>query len=267
MKALTIAELVAMTDVPSATIHYYLRGGLLPQPKRVASNRFLYDERHVQGLKLIRVLRDRRGLPLPMIRRILPDLLRLETEEAFSPEIWDRALAPRLSRRQAPSARLLDVAKDAFSRRGYADVNVDELCRAAHVAKGSFYRHYRSKEELFFAVSESLAGDIARAFAERAGAGGLEPSSAGALVAELLEQRLPLFLELTARALQHRVGYERCLDRIVAASAGHIGARITGEGTAEERGVRAIGMAVMALFRQGLSAGPEATFAGREHPL
>src|SRR5438105_184454 len=98
----TIADLVSLTGVPPATIHYYLRGGLLPRPKRAAPNRFAYDERHVQGLKLIRSLRERRGLSLAMIRRILPELLQLETTEAFLPEMWDRALAPRLSPRARP---------------------------------------------------------------------------------------------------------------------------------------------------------------------
>ena len=104
-KSLTIADLVALTEVPPATIHYYLRHGLVPPPKRVSPNRFTYDDRHVQALRLVRLLRDRRGLPLDMIRRIMPELLRLEAEEAFRPEMWDRALAPRVSRRRSPDAR------------------------------------------------------------------------------------------------------------------------------------------------------------------
>src|SRR5438093_3044271 len=38
MKRLSIADLVQETDVPAATIHYYLRNGLLPQPKHVSPN-------------------------------------------------------------------------------------------------------------------------------------------------------------------------------------------------------------------------------------
>jgi AcrR family transcriptional regulator len=34
---------------------------------------------------------------------------------------------------------------------------VDEICHAAAIAKGSFYRHYGSKEELFFAASRTAA--------------------------------------------------------------------------------------------------------------
>src|SRR2546428_11309082 len=84
-----IRELVARTGVPAATIHHYLRMGLLPPARRTAPNRFLYDERHVQALRLIPVLRERRRLPPPAIRRILPDLLELEQDHAVRPEIWD----------------------------------------------------------------------------------------------------------------------------------------------------------------------------------
>src|SRR5438874_13642023 len=121
MRNLPIAELVALTGVPAATVHYYLRNGLLPMPARLSPNRFAYDERHVQGLRLIRTLREQRGLPLPMIKRILPELMQLESGEAFRPEMWDRALAPRVSRRRQPSTRLLQAAKDTFARKGYED--------------------------------------------------------------------------------------------------------------------------------------------------
>src|SRR5204862_7634587 len=76
----SIGELVARSGVPGATIHHYLRLGLLPSARRTAPNRFLYDERHAQALRLIRVLRERRGPPLPLIRRLLPNLLGQEQD-------------------------------------------------------------------------------------------------------------------------------------------------------------------------------------------
>ena len=149
-RALTIGELVARTGVPRATIHAYLRKGLLPRPRRASAVRFAYDERHVRALQLIRSLRESRQVPLPTIKRVLPELLALEPAEAFLPAMWDRALAPRArDRKHDPASRLLAAAREAFARRGFGEVNVDELCRAAGIGKGSFYRHYRSKEELF----------------------------------------------------------------------------------------------------------------------
>jgi AcrR family transcriptional regulator len=250
MSALTIADLVSHTGVPPATIHYYLRNGLLPRPKRLAPNRFAYDERHVRGLRLIRTLRDQRGLGLPMIKRILPDLMQLETAEAFLPEMWDRALAPRMSRRRQPSARLLDAAKEAFARKGYEDANVDEICRAARIAKGSFYRHYRSKEDLFFAVAESAVGDVVTLFGEAVDGQRLDPEAATPILARFLEPRLPIFLDLFARALQRRPGYATAARTVFSGAAAELGARLAGEGSAQELGSSALGAAVALVFRQ-----------------
>jgi len=249
MESLSIADLVSRTGVPPATVHYYLRNGLLPRPKRVAANRFLYDERHVHGLRLIRTLRDQRGLSLPMIKRILPDLMHLETAEAFLPEMWYRALAPRLSRRRQPSDRLLHAAKDTFARKGYDDANVDEICRAARVAKGSFYRHYRSKEDLFFAVAEGAAGDVVRLCRESLGAQRPDPEVAAAALALLLEPRLPIFLDLFARSLHRRPGYVLVARKVFSHAAAELGVMIAGQGSPEELGAQAIGSAVATIFR------------------
>src|SRR6266568_1937752 len=203
-----VHELVARTGVPAATVHHYLKLGLLPPPHRSSRNRFLYDDRHVQGLRLIRTLRERRGLSLPVIRTILPDLLGLEQEQAFRPEMWDRAVVLHAGRgRRAPAERLLDAAVDAFSRRGYGDVNVDDICKAARIAKGSFYRHHRSKEELFFAAAEAAANEVAEAFG-RAMAGGPVPlDRAPEVLAPLIERRVPVFMDLFTRAIERRPGY------------------------------------------------------------
>ncbi|HEY7629000.1 MAG TPA: MerR family transcriptional regulator, partial [Ilumatobacteraceae bacterium] len=62
-----IADLVARTEVPASSIHHYVRLGLIPQPERAAPNRFLYDDRHVAALGIIRSLRQR-GRTLDEIR-------------------------------------------------------------------------------------------------------------------------------------------------------------------------------------------------------
>jgi AcrR family transcriptional regulator len=261
MPMFTMADLVARTGVPAATIHHYLRSGLLPRPKKVAPNRFTYDERHVRALKLVRTLRDRRGLALPMIKRIMPELLQLETTEAFRPEMWDRALAPRLSRRRRlPSARLLDVALDAFSRRGYDGVNVDEICRAARIAKGSFYRHYRSKEELFFAAADSAASEVMDGFRRAVAASQLDAEAAGLVLGPILEPRLPLFLDLFAGAMQRRPGYPAGARTVFSRISIEIGLLLKDEPrrAPQDLGAAAIGAAVSLAFRHvaGLPGSP-----------
>jgi AcrR family transcriptional regulator len=254
MREYTISEVVALTGVPPATVHHYLREGVIPRPKRLASNRYVYDQRHLQALKLIRRLRDQRGLALPMIRQIMPELLALEDEDAFRPEMWDRALAPRMASRRPPAIRLLQAAKDAFARRGYADANVDDICKAARIAKGSLYRHHRSKEELFYAAAESLAADAVTLFLAPIGSAKLGANEAAKRLAPLIRPGLPVFLDLFARAVQGRPEHVEAARAIFGTAAVQVGQAVSGIGSAEERGARALGAAAQLVFLSAVSA-------------
>jgi AcrR family transcriptional regulator len=253
----SISELVARTEIPAATIHHYLRLGLLPPARRMAANRFLYDDRHVRSLKLIRVLRERRGLPLPVIRRVLPDLLGLDQDQAFRPEMWDRAVGAHVGRgtHRPPAVRLLDAAIDAFARRGYADVNVDEICRAARIAKGSFYRHYRSKEELFFAAADAAAAEIVDELGRLVALGPPTVDRAADVVARSMEPRLPLFMELFTRAVQRRPGYAGPARRLFTGLAHRVG-ELEGADDALGVGAQLLLQATLTIFRRALEPSP-----------
>jgi AcrR family transcriptional regulator len=252
-----ISELVARSGVSPATIHHYLRMGLLPSARRMAANRFLYDDRHVRSLKLIRVLRERRGLALRVIRRVLPDLLGLDQDQAFRPEMWDRAVGAHLGRgtRRPPAARLLDAAIDAFARRGYGDVNVDEICRSARIAKGSFYRHYRSKEELFLAAAEAAAAEIIEEVGRSVASGPLPVERAAEVVARSMEPRLPLFMELFTRAIQRRPGYAGASRRLFTTLAQRVG-ELERADDALGVGAQVLLQATLSIFRRALEPSP-----------
>ncbi len=47
--------------------------------------------------------------------------------------------------------RLIRAAMDLFFTRGYTDVGVQELCKAAAVKKGSFYHFFETKQDLVLA--------------------------------------------------------------------------------------------------------------------
>jgi len=252
-----IAELVKRAGVPAATIHHYRKRGLLPAPRRVAPNRFLYDERHLQALKLVRVLRVRRGLPLSVIRRILPGLLGLDEDQAFRPDMWDRAVGAHLEggARRGPRVRLLDAAIEIFARRGYADVNVDEICKAARIAKGSFYRHYRSKEELFFAAAEAAAAQIVEAFGEAVAPGPVSLQPASEVLARLLEPRLPVLMELFTRAVQRRAGYPAVSRRMFTELARGVGKQLRAPDPLWA-GAQVLQLATVDVFRRALEPSP-----------
>lgn len=48
--------------------------------------------------------------------------------------------------------RILDAAREVFFRDGFVAANLDEVARRAEVAKGTLYRYFDSKAELYVAV-------------------------------------------------------------------------------------------------------------------
>jgi len=62
--------------------------------------------------------------------------------------------------------QLLDHAADLFSRRGYADTRVVDICEAAGVAKGLFYWYFENKEALFAELVTSMRLRLRRAQSE-----------------------------------------------------------------------------------------------------
>lgn len=64
--------------------------------------------------------------------------------------------------------RIIDVAKERFHARGYADVGIKEICDNAKIQKGSFYHFFPSKEDLALTVIDEFAQDWANGFVAEA---------------------------------------------------------------------------------------------------
>ncbi|MGH9120345.1 MAG: MerR family transcriptional regulator, partial [Acidimicrobiales bacterium] len=100
------------TGVPASTIHHYRRMGLLATGDSVATNRFCYGTEHVEALRVIRQLRERRGLPLDEIADVLPGLMALpQADREDDIRRGDGGDSPGVRR------RLLDAAIAAFEVR------------------------------------------------------------------------------------------------------------------------------------------------------
>jgi DNA-binding transcriptional MerR regulator len=66
-----IRELVKQTQVSKETIHYYIREGLLPRPRKLGKNVAEYNDRYVDQIRVIKELQDHCFLPLSVIKKIL----------------------------------------------------------------------------------------------------------------------------------------------------------------------------------------------------
>jgi DNA-binding transcriptional MerR regulator len=67
---LKIRELVKHSGVSKETIHYYIREGLLPKPRKCGKNVAEYDDGFVERIRFIKELQDRYFFPLAVIKNI-----------------------------------------------------------------------------------------------------------------------------------------------------------------------------------------------------
>jgi AcrR family transcriptional regulator len=78
--------------------------------------------------------------------------------------LYNRTVAVKtLRERQAEATRqlLVDVARELFAARGYAETSVEEIIQRAGVARGALYHHFAGKDALFRAVYEAVQADMA----------------------------------------------------------------------------------------------------------
>lgn len=72
----------------------------------------------------------------------------------------------RDANRRARLAQIADAALALFLEQGIPAVSIDQIVERAGVAKGSFYRYFRDKEELVGALLEPLVDAIGQAFTD-----------------------------------------------------------------------------------------------------
>jgi len=72
----------------------------------------------------------------------------------------------RSQQKEATRALLFDVAMRLFERDGYAAVNIDDIVRESAVARGTFYFHYQSKEDILYEAVRQGEREIVARMAE-----------------------------------------------------------------------------------------------------
>jgi AcrR family transcriptional regulator/predicted DNA-binding transcriptional regulator AlpA len=236
---LSLSDLVHATGVPASTIHHYLKCSLIPPPTRSALNRFRYDERHVTALRLIRRMRERKGLGLEEIAAQLPGLLQRPDVLADEADESDAA------------GRILEAAIKSFQTNSFNEVTVADVAELAGVAKGSVYRYFASKEELFTAAIEQVLATTATEFAQTIQRlGGPEgvastPQRTAEEFAGLAAGAMPMLLELGTRAAKGHVPSEVLSRRVLRTLAEAIGRPLLREGDEDGQDAVTTGLAVI----------------------
>jgi len=79
-----------------------------------------------------------------------------------------QAVVQQADRSAATTKAILDAARALFARHGYAEVSIDQIAQRAGYAKGAFYHHFSSKQEVFEQVLDGIQAQLAVLVAKRA---------------------------------------------------------------------------------------------------
>jgi len=70
------------------------------------------------------------------------------------PRAWDER------EKEIVAGRLMEQGRRLFEKFGLQKTTVDEIAKAAGISKGAFYLFHKSKEELYFAILESMEDEL-----------------------------------------------------------------------------------------------------------
>ena len=70
------------------------------------------------------------------------------------------------ARSEKMRARLIEVSRELFAEKGFAETGTPEIVKAARVTRGALYHHFADKTDLFRAVVLAEAKDVAKNIAQ-----------------------------------------------------------------------------------------------------
>jgi AcrR family transcriptional regulator len=158
-----LAQLCQEADFHPSTVHYYVKIGLLHKPRKVGLGLFLYDETHLKKLGKIRALRERENLSLSKIKDRFRDDRQIH-DSTESPSSGQARPDESGNLEEVYGARetsitkqkILDVATELFSKKGYEGTTIKDITQALNMSKGSFYLYFSDKKGLFIECIERL---------------------------------------------------------------------------------------------------------------
>jgi len=143
------------------------------------------------------------------------------------------ALGLRERKKARARADLEAVALRLFAAQGYDETTVDEIARGAELSPATFFRYFRSKEEVVFAFQQEYGDEVARIVDEEIAPGPVDAARLECVIARfaafldddpLFRVRTELVVTnrtLQARSLLGQAQWEHRLADALALNAGH----------------------------------------------
>jgi TetR/AcrR family transcriptional regulator, transcriptional repressor for nem operon len=108
--------------------------------------------------------------------------------------------------KQETRARIVWSAARLFNRKGFAEVTIAEIMRAADLTHGGFYRHFSGKEELY---AEAVRQFLCKSAPEPWQKNHVDPCARGSELARMIVDAY--FSPTTRRTVKARVPSSACL--------------------------------------------------------
>lgn len=146
-----ISDLSRLASVPVPTIRFYLREGLLAPAIKTGRTMAFYTDDHLERLSLIKKMRKDEGKTIARIR----DELGSMPENAGIP--GDGVITSSEKRDE-----IISAAIGLFITKGLGGTSIDDIAGEAHIGKGTFYRYFKDKSDLFIECAESIFNEMYR---------------------------------------------------------------------------------------------------------
>ncbi len=140
----SVSRLTGQRCTP-AMIYNYEKKGLLPSPARTEGGFRLF---RLQDIQLVVCIK--RFQMLGMSLEIIKDRIDLCPDDL---EALEQELELPADRR----TQILEAAVVIFPQKGYAATTMQEIAQQAGISPSAIYQHFRSKEDLFLALTDSLS--------------------------------------------------------------------------------------------------------------
>lgn len=146
-----ISELSRISSTPLPTIRYYIKEELLPPAIKTGKTAAYYTDDHLSRLLLIKKLQAEQHATLAEIKK------ELDRMPPVSMPGNDAIIASSEKRNAVVSAAI-----DLFINKGLGETSIDDIVNKASIGKGTFYKYFKDKDDLFFQCADAIFFEMYR---------------------------------------------------------------------------------------------------------
>jgi DNA-binding transcriptional MerR regulator len=144
---MTITELSDISGVSVSTIKFYIREKLLPKVFIQKGTRRYYTNLHIERLDVINKFK-KEGMSINEIKKIFNIIH--NDEDDYIPTAT------------TGKYDIIDKVMPLFRKHGYDGVTITDIANAANIGCSTFYKHFKSKKDLFIECIQKIISDEAR---------------------------------------------------------------------------------------------------------